>query len=85
MSPIKIYSYRITYLAINTRPDLAFIVSFLSQYNIDYTKMKWKMLKRVFRYLNNTRILSIIFRSTEEEITRYVDADYANDQEEGKS
>ncbi|XP_071580530.1 uncharacterized protein [Temnothorax nylanderi] len=54
------------YLAVNTRPDLAFI--------------------RVLRYLNNTKNLGIMFKQpTGESIVGFVDADYANDQEEGKS
>lgn len=73
------------YLAVNTRPDLAFIVSFLSQYNVEHTEMKWKMLKRVLRYLNSTKNLGIMFKPTGEDVIGFVDADYGNDQEEGKS
>lgn len=73
------------HLAVNTRPDLAFIVSFLSQYNIEHTEMKWKMLKRILRYLNNTKNLGITFKPTGEDIIGFVDADYANNQEDGKS
>lgn len=73
------------HLVVNTRPDLAFIVSFLSQYNVEHTEMKWKMLKKVLRYLNNTKNLGIMFKPTGEDIVRFVNADYANDQEEGKS
>lgn len=72
------------YLAVNTRPDLAFIVSFLSQYNVEHTEMKWKMLKRVLCYLNSTKNLGIMFKPTGEDVIGFVDADYGNDQEEGK-
>lgn len=56
------------YLAVNTGPDLAFIVSYLSQYNIDHSETNWKMLKRVLRYLNNTKNLSITFKPTGKDI-----------------
>lgn len=38
------------YLAVNSRPDIAFATSFLSQFNIDHTEQNWKSAKRILRY-----------------------------------
>uniref|UniRef100_A0A5S6R2R3 Reverse transcriptase Ty1/copia-type domain-containing protein n=1 Tax=Trichuris muris TaxID=70415 RepID=A0A5S6R2R3_TRIMR len=42
------------YLAVATRPDIAYAVSFLSQFNTCYTVEHWKAAKRVLRYLKGT-------------------------------
>ena len=42
------------YLAICTRPDLKFAVSYLSQFNKCYNKSHWVALKHVFGYLKGT-------------------------------
>lgn len=38
------------YLAVNSRPDIAFAASFLSQFNNCYTNEHWRAAKRVLRY-----------------------------------
>jgi len=40
------------YLAVLTRPNIAFSVSFLSQFNNSYTESHWKCAKRILRYLH---------------------------------
>jgi transposase InsO family protein len=42
------------YLSINTRPDISYAVSFLSQYNSCYTTTHWKLAKRLVSYLKLT-------------------------------
>jgi hypothetical protein len=60
----KAYAYlneRLLYLAINTRPDIAFAVSRLTQYTIKLNSQCWAALKRLIRYLKGTRTKSIIY------------------------
>lgn len=39
------------YLAVSTRPNIAHVVSYLSQFNENYDKEHWTAGKRVFKYL----------------------------------
>lgn len=58
------YPYRQTvgsllYLARATRPDITYAVNVLSRYQVNSTENDWKMVKRVFRYLNGTKGLCL--------------------------
>ena len=43
------------YLAISTRPDIAFAVNKLAQFTSDPKPKHWTAVKRVFRYLKGTK------------------------------
>ena len=49
------------YLASATRLDIAFSVSYLSQFNSFHQEEHWKAAKRVFRYLKLTLKLGITY------------------------
>lgn len=66
------------YLAISTRPDIAFAVSFLSQFNSFYNQTHWKAAKRVLRYLKGTKNYQIRYVRNGEELHGFVDADWAS-------
>ncbi|CAK9826054.1 Retrovirus-related Pol polyprotein from transposon TNT 1-94 [Anthophora retusa] len=66
------------YLAVATRPDIAYTVSYLSQFLSCYDKTHWAAAKRVLRYLKHTMDLSIEYGRTDEPLKGYVDADWAN-------
>ena len=51
------------YAMIGTRPDIAFAVSAISQYSTNPGPAHWTALRRVFRYLNGTRTLGILYGS----------------------
>ena len=60
----KVYAYlngRLLHLAINTRPDIAFVVSRLAQYTIKPNNQYWAALKRLIRYLKDTRTKGIVY------------------------
>jgi len=42
------------YLAIATRPDIAYIASYLGQFNHCHTEEHWVAAKRVLRFLRGT-------------------------------
>ena len=81
------YPYReligcLLYLSVNTRPDLAYTVSYLSQFNSCFTKEHFTLAKRVLNYLQGTRKLGLEYnKSTSPNfcITGYADADWAGD------
>lgn len=52
----------LTYAAMSTRPDIAYITQFLSQSNTKPTQSDWNAAKRVLRYLKGTKDLGIIYR-----------------------
>jgi len=49
------------YLAIATRPDIAFAVSMLSCFLNDPGDAHWEVVKCIFRYLKSTRDLQLTY------------------------
>ncbi|KAJ2945210.1 hypothetical protein O0L34_g9279 [Tuta absoluta] len=66
------------YIAIGTRPDISYAVSYLSQFNGHYGEVHWKAAKRVLRYLKATKDLKLNFKNGDGYPTGYADADYAS-------
>ena len=77
----------LNYLAVSTRPDLAFSISRLSRYLDNPSSQHEVALKRVFRYLNGTIGHGLTFQARESEpfVYGYSDADWAGDVETRKS
>lgn len=67
------------YLAVCTRPDIAYAVSYLSQFNSCFDQTHWTAAKRILRYLNGTKDFGLIFKKTGKKLVGYVDADHAGD------
>ena len=64
MCDIKLYQELVgslNHLAVFTRPDIAFAVSMLSQFNSNPTQTHWKAALRVLRYLKFTRNFCITY------------------------
>lgn len=68
----------ITYLSSTTRPDIAFAVSYLGQFNNCFGSEHWKAAKRVLRYLRGTLDLGLVFKSNSDLIKEFVDADWGS-------
>ena len=66
------------YLAIATRPDIAYAVSALSQFNTCFGETHWTAAKRVLRYLKGSAELGLVFEPGAESLKGYVDADWAS-------
>ncbi|CAB0010875.1 unnamed protein product, partial [Nesidiocoris tenuis] len=66
------------YLAVSTRPDIAYTVNWLSQFNSNYTEQHWLAAKRVLRYLKGTAKKGIEFTKTKKPLRGFADADWAN-------
>ena len=66
------------YLANATRPDISYAINVLSRHQLNPTKVEWKMLERVFRYLMHTRERSLIYRGKGHGIDAYSDSSLAD-------
>src|SRR5438552_9913207 len=63
------------YAMMETRPDITFVVSTLSIYASNPSNEHWAALKRVFRYLNGTQNLGIVY--SKGSLLGYTDSDWA--------
>lgn len=66
------------YLCVLTRPDIAFAISFLSQYNKCFDETHWKHLKRILKYLSKTKNFGLKYVKEDCSLVGYVDADWAS-------
>ncbi|XP_037958216.1 secreted RxLR effector protein 161-like [Teleopsis dalmanni] len=73
------------YLAVTTRPDIAFAVNFLSQFNSNYNVEHWKAAKRILRYLKGTSNYGLLYEKNNEELYGLVDADWGADLNDRRS
>ena len=74
------------YLATHTRPDIAHVVSYLSQFNNAHNSEHWNQVKRVLRYLVSTRTLSLRYSKTGNlNFEAFCDSSWGNDVETGRS
>jgi Reverse transcriptase (RNA-dependent DNA polymerase)/gag-polypeptide of LTR copia-type len=77
----------VMHLAVFTRPDIAFAVSKLSQFLSDPSILHFRAVKHVFRYLNGTITLCILYLSHHDKLLPigFTDASYATDPDDRKS
>ena len=74
------------YLAVSTRPDIAFAVNSLARFNSSPQKEHWTALKRVLRYLKGTLNHGIFYKQDGlNKCIGYSDADWAGDISDRKS
>jgi hypothetical protein len=67
------------YCVTGTRPDLAFVVTFLSRFSNNPSSQHLQAVKRVLRYLKGTRTLKLRYPKFQPlSLVGYTDADYAN-------
>ena len=65
-----------------TCPDIAHAVGVVSKFNATPTQAHLTAVKRIFRYLKGTIDLKLQYRSTDEKLLGYSDADWANDSDD---
>lgn len=74
------------YLAVLTRPDIAYCVSYLSQFNSCYSHIHWNYCKRVLRYLLHTKSYCLKYtNNNNSNLQGFVDSDWASDALDRKS
>ena len=76
------------YLAIGTRPDIAYAVNKLAQFTTNPRQRHWTAVKRVLRYLKHTRTLGLVYGGEENvlnmDLNIFCDADWASDTSDRK-
>jgi hypothetical protein len=69
----------LNYIAVGTRPDVAFAVGRLSSFMDCYTPEHWSAALRIVRYLKGTRTMGLTLGGTNTlRLIGYSDSDYAN-------
>ena len=66
------------YLAVATRPDIAFAVSTIAQFSQDPGPEHWEAVKRIYRYLLGMRKLALTFGAGKQGLKGFTDADGAS-------
>jgi hypothetical protein len=73
----------LSFIAGRTRPDLAYAVNILSQFQEDPGKLHWSCLLRLLGYLETTKSLKLnLSNITSSDIRCYSDADFANNRDD---
>ena len=77
----------IMYIMLQTRPDIAYAISKLSQFSSNPTERHYQALKRVLRYLKGTKDLGITYRKGQKqgELLGWTDSSWACDLDDAKS
>jgi hypothetical protein len=76
---------KLLYLAIRTRPDIAFAVSSVARYTAEPTVDHWKAVKHIFRYLVGTVNYGLLYSRTSNDCIGYSDSDWGGDLDDRKS
>lgn len=85
---VKVYEQMIgslLYLALRSRPDILAAVLILARFQKSPTAYCHQAVKRVFRYLQGSRNLCMIYETGDMKINSFVDSDYASDTVDRKS
>ncbi|XP_057248902.1 secreted RxLR effector protein 161-like [Beta vulgaris subsp. vulgaris] len=74
------------YLAINTRPDIAFSVNLLARYSSEPTNRHWSGVKHLLRYIRGTTDMGLFYpRDGNPTLVGHADAGYLSDPVKAKS
>lgn len=72
----------LNFLSVQTRPDIAFPVSYLARFNSRHNETHWSAVKHLLRYVKHTKSFALTFgskKATNCLVEGYADADYAGD------
>ena len=75
------------YLALTTRPDIAFAAGVLARFNSNPGLSHWQAVKHLLRYLKGTMNHQIVYQPSDspEPFITYSDADHGGNADNGKS
>ena len=85
---VKVYEQMIgslLYLALRSRPDILASALILARFQNSSTAYCYQAVKRVFRYLEGSRNLCMVYEASDMTISSFVDSDYASDTVDRKS
>ncbi len=75
----------LAWLALGTRPDIAFAASTLARYGHNLGRTHWDAAKRVVRYLKGTSGWRLQLGGHQPEVAGYTDADWGNNHDDRRS
>lgn len=77
----------LAYLAVATRPDIAYAVGVLVRFSKNPGKRHWRAVKHLFRYLKGTLDLKLTYSpsSSRELFSTFTDADHGGNPDNGRS
>jgi hypothetical protein len=64
------------YAMTSTRPDICYVIGFVSRYQSNLGKAHWQAVKQILKYLQMTKGMKLYFRLDELEIKGFIDADF---------
>ena len=64
------------YVMLATRPDLAYAISMLSQFNKNPNSEHWNALHHIVRYLQAMKSKGLVYGTDKLDVYRYADADW---------
>ena len=76
------------FLSVVTRPDLAYIVNFLSRYMCNFDRSHWRAVQRVLKYLKQTPRVGLCYSASDKSqfhVKAYSDADFGGDRDQRRS
>ena len=73
------------YAMTGTRPDIAYAIGALSQFNENPGELHWKAAKRVLRYLKGTKDFTLVYRKGQKSLEGYSDADWGANPDDRRS
>src|SRR4029079_7044976 len=73
------------YLANATRPDISYSVNLLARKMQNPSIQDWQDTKRIFRYLQGTKEMKLVYQKKKSELHGFSDASYAEDKKDRKS
>lgn len=73
------------YIMLQTRPDIAFAVSTVSQFAQNPNTSHYNAVKRIFRYLAGSTDLGVTYGTTDQGLIGYTDADWCGCRDTRKS
>ncbi|XP_043700180.1 secreted RxLR effector protein 161-like [Telopea speciosissima] len=73
------------YAMLCTRPDLAYPVGLVSRYQSNSGSAHWEAVKRIMKYIKETKHLKLYFQAEKLEVIGYSNADFGGDRDDCKS
>jgi hypothetical protein len=73
------------YASVSTRPDIAYAVNALAQFNNEPKVIHWEAVLRIAKYLSNTIDYKLRLGGNKISVAIYTDADWAGDKSDAKS
>lgn len=80
MSAVNILMYGMT-----SKPDICYLAGFVSRYQANLGKEHWQAVKRIFKYLQGTKLMKLCFGLRELKVIGYCDTDFVDDHDYRKS